>query len=237
MSRRRWRVRCSTATPIASAARSAATWTVVPAVTVGARLEAAGSCRSAPRPSRAVSWCASRASRRTAVHGPVRAHRCRRAGRSTPAERARSRCRAGERAAATFTVTPPSPAPPGTSEHRRARRTVGGDAPTRAMCRPSPTRTSRRTGSTRRRRRACRCSTSKVAPVTVGYIMGSGDQVPDAHRAAGPRRHAHRRRGARAPATSPASTRSSSACARPRRGLTSWRTTAGCGSTWRAAAR
>ena len=48
----------------------------------------------------------------------------------------------------------------------------------------------------RRRWRRCASSISKVAPVRVGYVMGSGDRCPT-RSAAGARRHARRRRAAR----------------------------------------
>lgn len=89
----------------------------------------------------------------------------------------------GERAAATFTVTAPAPVPPGTFEIA-AHVMVGGTRYARdqqTIAYPH-IQTHRLYSPATARVQAFDLS---VAPVTVGYIMGSGDQVPDAIRRLG----------------------------------------------------
>ena len=77
----------------------------------------------------------------------------------------------------------------------------------------------------------------KVAPVKVGYIMGSGDQVPEALRRMGVDVTMIDGDDAGDGRPLAASTRSSSASAPRKRTPTSSPTTAGCSTTCSAAAR
>jgi LmbE family N-acetylglucosaminyl deacetylase len=101
---------------------------------------------------------------------------------ATPAE-APFTLNPGERTAATFTLAAPSPVPPGTVDVG-VRATVGATHYTQdlqAIAYPH-IQTHRLYAPALARVRAFDV---EVAPVTVGYIMGSGDQVPEAIRRLG----------------------------------------------------
>lgn len=96
---------------------------------------------------------------------------------ATPSELS-VRLQSGERTAATFTVTPPNPIVPGTFEINAqavvSGQTLSQDVQTIAYPHIAPHRLYAPAAVT------VQAIDVTVAPVTVGYIMGSGDEVPEA---------------------------------------------------------